>query len=574
MKTTASALHQLALIGDRRSCALVDQQGNIVWYCPGRFDKPALLAHLLDPEKGGCWQLETPGLQYKNRSYHEDSALLRTQYTGDGESLTLEDWMPLDSTFYGICRRLTASPVPVRFTLWPRPDFGNRSPALLLHSSSHIGIDLNLHVYASHPLTLQDGVISCQIPAGEEAWMVLSEKSFRCQETTVMESRKQTLKNWEAVNSHITYKGVYEGAVQNSLRVLRMLTFQQNGGIIAAATTSLPEVPGGDRNYDYRFVWLRDTAMIVSALTRAGSDGVEERKFLSFICGAMRRIHAPVVPFFSLDEQPAPHEQELPLRGYLNSQPVRIGNNANNQLQLDAISNVLIAAKVIYNAFDTREHWETVQQLANYLADHWQEADHGIWEETPLNQYTSSKVIAAVSLEYIAEYAENEEKKNKWTRTAKAIREYVQQHCLTSTGAYAAYAGADTTDVSAILFPIWGYTQADAPEMLQTVARLEQDYCQNNLYRRHLVEFDSQQEGAFLAGTLWVAQYWVMRKEWTKVEAILEATLAFMNEAGLMPEEGNPLTGEWLGNLPQAFVHASLIGTVIDYQKARYDKNT
>jgi GH15 family glucan-1,4-alpha-glucosidase len=383
-------------------------------------------------------------------------------------------------------------------------------------------------------------------------------------EEVLEDVRELTLRNWREVASHITYHGPYEEEVRKSLRLLRLLTYAQNGGIIAAATTSLPEVVGGGRNYDYRYVWLRDAAMIVSALARAGSDGEEERKFLNFICSAMHRIPKPVVPMLTLDEQPAGREQPLSFRGYKDSRPARYGNGASDQLQLDANSNVLIAAKVIYNRYETREHWETVRRLANFLVEHWQEPDHGIWEETEKHQYTSSKVISSISLKYIAEHSEDEAEKKRWQDTAEQIRRYVEENCLNPDGAYAVYAGSGEVDVSAVLFPIWGFTEAESPAMLKTVEKLERHYCQNHLFRRHLVEFDSQQEGAFLAGTLWVAQYWVMRREWEKVETILGAALGFMNDVGIMPEEGDPVTGEWLGNLPQTFVHASFIGAVID----------
>jgi GH15 family glucan-1,4-alpha-glucosidase len=565
-------LHDLALIGDRRSCALLDKQGNIVWYCPERFDKPALLAQLLDPDKGGGWQLLANGMAFKKREYIAESAILRTQLSCPAGELTLEDWMPLNGRFYGICRRLSATPLPVMFRLTPRPEYARSKAVLELLSDKHVCIDFNLHLYASHPLEIHEDAISCRIPEGEKAWLTLAEKTFECQETLIEESYQQTLENWAAVASHITYKGPYEKEVHNSLRLLRMLTYHLNGGIIAAATTSLPEVLGGERNYDYRYVWLRDAAMIVSALTRAGSDGVEERQFLSFICSAMHRLKEPVVPFFTLDEQPAPHEQEIPLQGYRNSRPVRIGNNANNQLQLDATSNVLIAAKVIYNAYDTREHWETISMLANYVSEHWHEPDHGMWEEKTKKHYTSSKVIAACSLEYIAKHSEHEQEKERWQQASGHIRTFIKENCLTQEGAYAAYAGAQTVDVSAVLFPIWGFVEAEAPAIIKTIAVLERDYCYNNLYRRQLINFNAEKEGVFLAGSLWVAQYWVMRKDWQKVEAGLDAILAFMNDVGILPEEADPDTGEWLGNLPQTFVHASLIGTLIDYKSERYNK--
>jgi GH15 family glucan-1,4-alpha-glucosidase len=567
-------LNQLALIGDRRSCALLDQQGTLVWYCPGRFDNPSLFAQLLDPDKGGAWQLELQGLSFEKRAYLQESALLQTHFSGEKGRLLREDWMPLDARFYGICRQLSASPQPYSMRLTPRPDYARRPPVLEQKGETHASLDHDLHFYASHPLTVGQQAISCQVPAGEKAWFILAEKALDASAELLEEVRSRTLNNWQEVSSHITYKGPYEEEVRKSLRLLRMLTYAQNGGIIAGATTSLPEVIGGERNYDYRYVWLRDAAMIVSALARAGSDGEEERKFLSFMCSAMHRIPKPVVPMLTLDAQPAGGEQVLPFRGYRDSRPVRYGNGASNQLQLDANSNVLIAAKVIYNRYNTREHWETIRNLANFLVEHWQEKDHGIWEETPTHHYTSSKVIASISLQYIAEHSEEKGEKNRWQNTSRAIRKWVEENCLTSEGAYAVYAGSQQVDISAVLFPLWGYTEADSAAMLKTIAVLEQNYCQQQLYRRHLVEYDSGKEGAFLAGTFWMAQYWVMRKEWDKVETILGAALRFMNDVGLMPEEGDPQTGEWLGNLPQTFVHASLIGAVIDYKEARWGKDT
>ncbi|MBW3545746.1 MAG: glycoside hydrolase family 15 protein, partial [Bacteroidetes bacterium] len=429
-KESFTPLHELALIGDRRSCALLDKQGNIVWYCPKRFDNPSLLAHLLDPEKGGAWELEIKGLDFEKRAYLEESGLLQTYFAGEKGKLLLEDWMPLNARFYGICRKLSPSPVPYTMRINPRPDYARRFPILEQKGERHATLEFDFHLYASHPLLVERDSISCQVPAGEEAWFILAEKALDKPKEMLEEVRAKTLENWREVASHITYKGPYEEEVRKSLRQLRMLTYADNGGIIAAATSSLPEVVGGERNYAYRYVWLRDAAMIVSALARAGSDGEEERKFLSFMCSAMHRIQKPVVPMLTLDMQPAGSEQALSFSGYRNSRPVRYGNGASDQLQLDANSNVLIAAKVIYNRYNTREHWETIQSLANFLVKHWQEVDHGIWEETPKHHYTSSKVIVSISLQYIAEHSEDQKEKKRWLDTSGEIRKWIEENCM------------------------------------------------------------------------------------------------------------------------------------------------
>ncbi|AKD05144.1 glycoside hydrolase family 15 protein [Pontibacter korlensis] len=569
MKETQTSIQDLALIGDRRTCAYVSKTGSVVWYSPRRFDAPSVFASLLDTEKGGCWKVDAPGLHFKHRYYHSDSTILCTILACDSGEVQVEDYMPIRAGFHGICRSFSEAPDHLMLTISPKPDYGRTILQIKQHPNGTVSINGKLFLQASHPLQVEQNDIVCEVPAGDKAWFVLSEQQISINEKVLKEARSTTLQAWQEVSSHITYEGPYEREVRNSLSVLQLMTFAENGGIVAAGTTSLPEVKGGQRNWDYRYVWLRDAAMISSALTRAGSDGDQERHFLSFICDAIHKVKEPVVPFFTLDKQPAPGENFLThFTGYAASRPVRVGNNANCQLQLDAISNVLLSAKLIYNRFQTREHWNLIAHLADYLTEHWHEKDHGLWEETQRQHYTSSKVVAAVSLEYIAEHSQEEAQKKPWLKAASEIRAFVAEKCITSEGAYAAYPGAEAVDVSAILFPIWAYTEADAPEVLKTIEVLERDYCQHNLFRRHLVGFDARQEGAFLAGTFWVAQYWVMRHNWQKFKQVMQAALVFMNDVGLMPEEGDPIRGEYLGNIPQTFVHASLIGAVIDYKNA------
>jgi hypothetical protein len=171
MNEPFTSLPDLALIGDRRTCALLDKRGDIVWYCPQRFDNPSLFAHLLDPEKGGVWKLEMEGLAFEKREYLEDSALLQTWFTVQGGSLLLEDWMPLDARFFGICRRLSPSPVPYGMHIIPRPDYARRSPVLEHIEEKHATLEFDFHLYASHPLTVDQGEISFRVPAGEKAWL-------------------------------------------------------------------------------------------------------------------------------------------------------------------------------------------------------------------------------------------------------------------------------------------------------------------------------------------------------------------------------------------------------------------
>ena len=562
-------IRDLAMIGDRNTAALVTTNGAIVWYCPERFDYPSLLASLLDPEKGGAWTLQASNLTFARRRYLEDSGVLETIFTNAGDEWQVTDWMPCGKNLpRGLCRRFSPVPNQVKVTLQAAPDYARRAPKLQDRGQA-VQIDERYYFYASHPLVIEGESVYFTIPQGESGWAALVNESLSTPVAAQMDVwLNATLENWQQITSHATYHGLYERQVADSIRALRLLTFEENGGIIAAPTTSLPEVIGGERNYDYRYVWLRDAGMIVSALTRAGSDGTEERRFLDYICGFGRDSgKLPLEPFSTLDGEPAPDEETLDFVGYQGSKPVQIGNGAKAQLQLDAYGNVLLAAKLIYNRFDTREHWSIVERIADYLTEHWSEPDHGLWEEHEKQQYTSSKVIVACGLEFIAQFG-NEEQAQRWRKAVQDIRQFVATHCLTSEGAYAAIAGSEAVDVSAALFPVWAYTAPDTPEMLATMKVLERDLATGYLYRRHLERFDSQKEGAFLAGTFWVAQYWVMRRDFQRVRAILDAALEYANDLGLFAEEADPNTGQMLGNFPQTFVHAAFIGTVIDLKTA------
>jgi GH15 family glucan-1,4-alpha-glucosidase len=565
-------LESLALIGDRRTLAMVTKEGTICWYCPRRFDEASLFASLLDEEKGGEWSIQWQNSNFTNRDYEEDSAILKSRYTGEQEVNVVVDFMPAgDGVPHGICRMLEGSASECLIRLYPAPEWG-QAPIRLKQEEGYISINNNCFFYASQTARVVDDHIELHIPSLNKEWLFLSEEKL----DKAPQPEKwldDTRKFWKKVAKRFSYHGPYQSSVAQSIRAIRMLTHESNGGILAAGTTSIPEVPGGKRNYDYRYVWLRDAGMIGSALTRAGSNGVEERRFLKFISGLKTLEDIHFAPMYNLDNQPIQEKKELDLKGYLNSRPVVIGNGARKQLQLDTTANILLAAKLIYNKYNTREHWETVAKTADFLAENWQREDHGIWEEGVKKQYTTSKVIVAVGLKFIAEHSQDEAQKQRWKKAEQDIREYVQQSCINSEGAYAAAAGEEAVDVSAILFPTWAFTDMEAPEVLATVKILERDYRKGDLYRRHLFEFDSRKEGAFLAGSIWMAQYYVYRKNLDKARTILNEVLKYSTDLGFMSEEADVDGERMIGNLPQTFVHASFIGAVIDL-KNEMDKST
>ena len=565
-------IRDLAVIGDRRTAAVVSRGAEVVWYCPGRFDAPSILSGLLGGDHGSL-RLVSPGMKPVSRDYLGESGVLRTRLATEAGEVSVTDWLNFgDAPNGALCRMVSSAPAACELRLSLRPGYARRSPDPVRFGDTAMAAGEGGNVHASHPLGEDDGEIVCRVPQGEEAWMVLADDGVELSPDREIVGRwlDATLAAWGAI-SRPPDTGVYGRAFADSLRALRLLTYEPTGAVVAAVTTSLPEIPGGTRNYDYRYAWLRDAGMIASAIVRAGNAGLDAQGFLGFVCSTKRSGMEPPLPALAdLDGKPAADAGELPLAGYRESRPVRIGNAANDQLQLDGLGNVLLAAKLIYGSTDAeRPHWATVSEVADYLAGHWNEPDHGIWEEETRLHYTSSKVIVACGLDSIAGFADDPAQAERWRAAVRDIRAFVASECLTAEGAYASVAGGADVDVSAALFPVWAYTRADTPEMITTMKVLERDHSPDGLlFRRTLVCADAAQEGAFLAGTLWVAHYWAIRGEPARARRIIDRALGYANDLGLFAEEADPQTGEMVGNFPQSFVHAALIGAVVDLRAA------
>lgn len=566
-------IRDIALIGDQKSCALTDKQGTIAWYCLWRFDQPSLFSLLID-KQGGYWSVHAAGKRYSKRSYQEDTAILVTEFEVEGGAFTITDFMPAMPEIGGICRLFSASPVPITIRIFPKPDYGRSAAKLTRGSDDTMVADNRFEYYfkGSHPLSIRDGIIEMVIPKDESGWCVLVDDKraleYICLEY-LREAQQKTAARWKGLMGNISYEGVYKEQLYQSYKAIQLLTHAHSGGILAAATTSLPERTGEKRNYDYRYVWLRDTAMDVRALVRAESKGKEAERFLHFLATARSTNKKNLfVPFYDLDNKTAPEEKTIPGTGYKGSLPIRIGNNAYDQLQLDAQGNVLLAAHEIYKQTGIKHQWEAIVRTADFLVKNWQEKDHGIWEEEVKEHFTSSKVLVAKGLEFIATYTDDEQQKEKWLHTAKEVRAFISNNCMTADGAYAVYAGSDDVDVTAALYALWQYDCADSIAMKHTIRRIEEAYSEGELYHRHLVMYDSKKEGVFLAGSLWMALYYIGVNDLPKAKRIIDAVLGFSTDLGFLPEEGNVKTGELLGNLPQAFVHASIIGAILRYNEA------
>jgi len=569
-------IRDLAVVSDRQSCALLNKEGTISWYCPNRFDSPAILSALLDPEKGGKWTVNADAKVFLNRQFCGRSSVLNTYFSISGKGFTITDLMPLEEEFRGICRIFSKAPQDIFNTLRIRPDFGLEQEHYQLQSETSVKLSkTGLYLHASHPIKIDKEEIRFCIPVGETGWAFLG-ATHQINEEDIERLFKHTIEKWKEIEGLVNYHGPYENEVRYSLRALQQMVYTPSGGIVAAATTSLPEVIGGERNYDYRYVWMRDAALITSSLTQVITTGELEEKFISFISGAMEQNRQDHVScFYAIDQQTVSSEiRELPLMGYLGSRPVQIGNSAANQFQLDAEGNILIACSLIYQKFGDPIYWDTVEKIADYICKNWERKDNGIWEEEQLQHYTSSKAFAARGLELIAPFQKDKAVAARWEKNALMIRDFIDNNCKTSSGAFAVYAGSENVDLTAALYVPFGIYDAKCEAMVATVAELEANYCEQNLYRRHLQEFDSGKEGAFLAGSCWMAHYYAIAGDLERSKDILDKILIYSNDLGYFAEEAELNTEQLLGNFPQTFVHSSFICAVNGYKQALAGKDT
>ncbi|MFD2599077.1 glycoside hydrolase family 15 protein [Sphingobacterium corticis] len=555
-------IESLALISDRNTCAILDKNATINWYSPKRFDDSSVFHSLLDSKSGGSWEIITSA-SLESRNFIDRSSVLEQNFVGGDDQFTLRDWMPIHKSYRGIVRQFSSSKHNIHSQIKMTPDYGRgQADITRINDQTVLFENTGLYLFVSVPIQISGEMVGFSIPAGTGGWAYLTDlQTPDVWEDDFFESMLTiTLENWSDIASEFEYEGLYQTEVLNAVRGIQQLTCGATGGVIAAATTSLPEVIGAERNYDYRYVWVRDAALITGALSALEVSGKVEEKFLEFMYESMRKNTGQCVyPLYTIDNNIIEDLTELELDGYQRSRPVQIGNIASDQRQLDAEANILISSKIIYDKYGRKTHWEMVRRVANYICENWHKPENGIWEEGAELQYTSGKVFSVIGLEMISRYSDDEQEKSYWQATAKKIRKYVGHNCMTSYGAFANYAGSEEVDVSSALYVLWNYTLADSPEMLATIDRLEQHHSRDNLYWRTLVEFDASKEGAFLAGSCWIAHYYAVAGNYEKSAQILDSVKSYQNDLGYFAEEADVDNKCQLGNFNQTFVQSSFI---------------
>lgn len=594
MSTTAIAEH--ALLSDRHSSALVDTAGSVEWLNFPRFDSPSVFARLLGPD-AGHWQIAPTSEWKSSRRYVDRTLVLETTFTTSGGTVVLTDALAMGPDNGGhrlgtdvphlVVRRLacTSGEVEVHISYQPRPEYGLVAPLLATVDggvTARGGADW-LVLTTPVALTLDGGTArgTVTLRAGESVHLALHRSTLEqtaahvWSQDALTEQLDHTVEAWQSWSDlHQSYDGPWRDLVHHGGRVLQGLSYQPSGAVVAAATTSLPEGVGGERNWDYRYSWVRDSSFTMEALWVAACPD-EADDFFAFMTTAAASSVGPgqgLQIMFGVGGEHDLSERELShLPGWKDSRPVRVGNGAWNQRQIDVYGELLGAAHRLSDQLSTIDD-DTRRfpiACADTAAAHWVEKDQGIWEVRGEPQhFLYSKVMCWVALDRaiaLADLLRAADRVDGWKHKREEIWEtVVRDGWSEQAGAFTQYVGSTALDASNLMMAIVGFLPADDPRMLATIDAIEERLTDDRglVYRYRTeggVDGLAGEEGTFLLCTFWLAQALALSGQVARARRVFERAVAFVNDVGLLAEEVDPATGEMLGNFPQAFSHIGLV---------------
>ena len=578
------------LIGDMHSAALVSKDGSIDWLCLPRFDSNAAFGRILDWDRGGHFRIAPADVEEVTRRYRPDTNVLETTFRTKGGVFELVDCMPVMGDGFGDgcvlrlirCREGSGT---IDLDLSPRFDFGQTVPRVEMESP-HRGVVFGgadgILVESEIPMERQDGsaVGSLSMAEGESAGTVLTYLAEHRRDVEpipladVESAIESTTGYWRAWVEQCTYDGPYRDSVVRSALVLKLLTYGPTGAILAAPTTSLPEEIGGIRNWDYRYTWLRDAAMNLYALFTLGF-ATEAGEFMDWLRWSTAGRAADLQVMYGIGGERQLPERQLELEGYRGSTPVRVGNAATDQFQMDAYGYLLDTAWLFHRhggQIDD-EFWQFLREVTDHLCERWGEPDQGIWEirDTP-RHFVTSKVFAWVTVDRAIRLAAalgREDAPEHWVATRDEIKAEVLERGIDDTGGFRGAYEREGLDASALMMPLVRFIDADDPRMVATVAAIQTDLARDGLVRRYLTDDGLPPgEGAFLICSYWLVDNLAMTDRVDEAEALFRRLNGYANDLGLLPEEIDPRDGTHLGNFPQAFSHVGLVGAAINLERA------
>ncbi|SAL77530.1 glycoside hydrolase family 15 protein [Caballeronia telluris] len=576
----AARIEDYALLGDGRSAALVDRHGSIDWLCWPSFDSDTCFAALLGDPGNGRWRLAPrEAILSAKRCYYGQGLVLETTLTTGSGIVILTDWMVWGATPPILARRVRCegAPVLIECELIVRFDYGRAVPwskksgtrVQLMAGPQTLWLDSS----AELSCVGNDVRMSFTLAPGEERTFSLTCVPSTSPAPAVPDmdaALDGTATFWAGWSARSMATGPYANAIQRSLVTLKALSSLDSGGVIAAPTSSLPETIGGQRNWDYRFCWLRDASFTLKALL-AGGYHDEAARWRDWLVRAVGGDPAQVQIMYALNGARRVDEWECPwLPGYERSTPVRFGNAAVGQLQLDVYGEVLNALYICRRAGlpPDDDAWLLEQGLVGHLGKVWREPDDGIWEvRSGRKPFTLSKIMAWVAVDRAVRSAQEFNKQGPiedWQRLAKRIRHDVLEHGFNrKLNSFTQSYGGDTLDASLLLIPLTGFLRADDPRVNGTVDAIERGLVEDGLVLRYRIEATNDdsatEEGAFLACSFWLAHVQRLQGRGSAARTLFERLLELRNDVGLLPEEYDFRKRRLCGNFPQAFSHVALV---------------
>jgi GH15 family glucan-1,4-alpha-glucosidase len=581
-------IRDYALIGDGRTTALVAKDGAIDWLCLPNLDSPSVFAAMLDAERGGSLVVQ-PAIPFEStRRYLPNTNVLETTFTTGRGAVRIVDAMPLPDHRLGPMRELArsiegvAGTVPMRWRFAPRFDYARRAPTCGWRAGVPVatwGSDaLALRSWDAGDPAWRGDVAEAQwdLREGARALIVLATafaEPLVLPARSAVESRMaRTIRFWETWSNTRDYHGPWKEMVLRSALALKLLIFAPSGASAAAPTTSLPEDIGGVRNWDYRYCWIRDSSFLIDALLQLGCRAEAQALFWWFM-QATALTEPRLQVLYRLDGGAQASEFELPsLAGYRGSRPVRVGNGALAQTQLDIYGDLLETAWLFGHGDFAIDHdtGRVLGRVADLVCDIWRQPDSGIWEVRSQPQhFTHSKVMCWVALDrairLAAEHDLPARHLDRWKREASAIQQFVETRCWSERrGSYTRAAGTEELDASLLVLPLMEFGDPAGRRMNGTIDAIGRDLRHGPFVFRYLSDDGLPGgEGCFLNCSFWLVGALARAGRRGEAEALMTDLLARANDVGLYSEEVDPKTGDFLGNFPQALVHLSLIDAAI-----------
>jgi len=586
-------IEDYGLIGDLQAAALVSKRGSIDWLCLPRFDSGACFAALLGDAENGHWTIQPDGeFRLPGRRYTNDTLILETAFeTADGE-VRLIDFMPPRETKPDVVRIVEGVRGRVRMgmELALRFDYGSAVPWVRNLDGVLVGIAGPDAVSLTTPVELEGRdfrtFASFTVAEGDRVPFVLTWfPSHESLPKTVdpEAAYKDTVTYWEDWASRCTHGGRWHEDIHRSVLTLKALQYAPTGGIVAAPTTSLPEAIGGVRNWDYRYCWLRDATLTLLALIRSGYTE-EAGAWRDWLLRAVAGKPDDLQTMYGVAGERRLTEVELPwLTGYEDSAPVRIGNGASTQLQVDVYGEVLDA---LYQARRrglkaSPDAWALSRKLLDWLESGWREPDEGIWEvRGPRRHFTHSKVMAWVAFDRAVKTVERLDREGpleRWRALRTEIKKTVLREAYNADrGAFVQYYGSDRLDASLLLIPLVGFLPANDPRVLGTVDAIQRELVRDGLVERYRADDENvgvdglpAGEGVFLPCSFWLAAVLAQQGRTDEALELFQRLLSLRNDLGLISEEYDPERKRLVGNFPQAFTHLTLVETAFTLAKRR-----